>query len=233
MSLLSLVSDAMILCGFSAPSTVYGNTDANVTLFRLLSQVEGDALSRRYDWRGLKVLGTMTGDGSSTEYTLPTDFDRFVTGYPLYMDGTPQLPLHKVSDDDMLAMKVAETQPTNPVWRLFGDTIEYYPAPESGDIIKIEYRSKYWIVDEDLATRKATWAEDTDLALMPERLITLGLIWRYKHAKGLDYAEDFRTYQIESHKAGTVNNGRQTIVMRSNFLPDYADAPLTDPRVTP
>jgi len=233
MSLLTCVQDAMVLCGFESPSAVYSSSDPTVSQFKTLSQVEGDILSRRYDWRALKVLGTMTGDGSSTEFSLPTDFDRFVAGFPLYLDESPQLPLEMVTDDRMLALKVAQTNPTRPVWRLFGDAIEFYPAPETTDVIKIEYRSKYWIVDETLTTRQTRWTADTDVAVIPERLITLGVVWRYKQAKGFDYGEDFRTYQYEVTKAGSVDGGRQTIVMRSNFIGDYSNAGLTDPRVTP
>ena len=231
MSLLTTVQDAMVICGFDSPSLVYASSDPTTTIFKTLSQVEGDALCRRFDWRALKVLGTLTGDGTSTDFTLPNDFDRFMTGDPMWIDESPELPLQMVNDDEMLRYKVAQTDPVNPVWRLFGDTIEFYPAPDNGDAIKLEYRSKYWVIDETLVTRRARWAADTDVSLLPERLISLGIVWRFKQAKGFDYAEDYRTYQIECAKAGASDNGRQTIRLRSNFFGDYADAPASDPRV--
>jgi hypothetical protein len=231
MSLLSLVSDAMTLCGFDAPTSVIGNTDPTVTLFKALSQVEGDILSRRADWRSTKVAGTLTGDGSTTLFDLPSDFDRFMTAYPFWRDNTPSQPLMQVTDDRMLSMKVAAVTPTRPVWRLFGDQIEFYPAPDSGDVVKYEYRSSQWILDDDGTTRKATWAEDADTAVFPERLITLGCIWRFKREKGFDYAEEFRTYQIEVTRAESRDGGRQTIQMRSHYYTDYAHAPLSEPRV--
>jgi len=233
MSLLSLVQDAMVLCGFESPSAVYSSSDPTVSQFKTLSQVEGDILSRRYDWRRLKVLDDYTGDGTTTTFSLPTDFDRFVTGFPFFLDESPQLPLEMVTDDRMLALKVAQTNPTRPVWRLFGNSVEFYPAPETTDVIKFEYRSKYWIVEETETTSKARWTADTDVAVIPERLITLGLVWRYKKSKGFEYGEDFRTYELEVTKAGSVDGGRQTIAMRSNFIGDYSNAGLTDPRVTP
>lgn len=231
MGLLSTVQDAMVICGFDSPSLVYASTDPTTVLFKTLSLVEGDALSRRFDWRRLKVLNTFTGDGSTTEFSLPTDFDRFVTGHPIWLDESPQLPLRMVTDDEMLAMKVSQTDPVTPVWRLIGEKIEFYPAPDSGDLLKTEYRTTKWIYDESETTRKARWTADTDVAAIPERLITLGLVWRYKQAKGFDYAEDYRTYQIECEKAGASNGGRQVIRMRSDYLGDYADAPASDPRV--
>lgn len=233
MSFLTVIQDAMVQCGFDSPSLAYASTDPTVGIFKTLSQVEGDALSRRFDWRKLKKLGALLGDGSSTVFNLPSDFDRLVPGNPLWIDEEPVLPLLMVNDDEMMRYKTAQTEPVNPVWRLFGDAIEFYPALESGDNVKLEYRSKYWITDESGATARARWAADTDVALIPERLISLGLVWRFKQAKGFDYAEDYRTYQMEVEKAGGVDNGRQVITLRSDFFNDYAHAAPTDPRVIP
>jgi hypothetical protein len=231
MSLLTIVSDAMAICGFSEPSIVYASSDDNVSLFKRLSQVEGDALSRKGDWRGLKVLGTLTGDGSSTEYTLPADFDRFMTGYPLREADEAGAVLQLVTDDELAAIKTYVAGPTKPVWRLFGDTIEFYPALDSGQGVTTEYRSSYWISDETGATRLPRWSADTDYAVIPERLMTLGLVWRYKQSKGLTYDEDFRTYELECAKAMAAQNARQPIKMRSDFMGDYTDGPISDPRV--
>lgn len=231
MSLLTLIQDAMVTAGFDSPSIAYASTDATTKLFVRLSLVEGDALARRHDWRGLKVLAQMTGDGSSTEFALPADFDRFMTKYPIFIDGAAFPPLERVTDDEMLALKVASSQPYRPVWRLFGDNIEYYPAPEDGDVIKTEYRSNYWIYNEAGTSRQARWQADTDYSIIPERLVMLGTLWRYKQAKGFDYAEDFRNYQLEVAKEIQGEGGRESIFMRSNYTSDYMVRPIVDPRV--
>ena len=231
MSLLTIVQDAMVQAGFDSPSIVMASSDATVTLFKQLAQVEGDSLSRAHDWRGLKVLASMTGDGTSTEYSLPADFSRFMTAYPFWQQDTPSVPLIHVTDDEMQALKVAAASPSRPVWRLFGDNIEFYPAPTDGYVIKSEYRSAYWIVDGSDSSRNLRWTNDTDSAVIPERLISLGCVWRYKQAKGFDYAEDYRTYRIEMAKEASAENGRQTITMRESFPGDYLDYRNGDYRV--
>lgn len=226
MSLLTIVSDAMTQCGLTAPTLVYASTDATVKLFMNLAQVEGDALSRATAWRGLKTSGTITGDGTTTQFALPAAFHRFMTPYPFWLDNHPSSPLFKVGDAELLSFQVAETQPTRPVWRMKGEFIEFYPAPDSGEIIKYEYLSQYWI------SGRARWSADDNTCVIPERLISLGLVWRFKQAKGFDYAEDFRSYQIERNKEMMVEGGVQTIRARSHFLGDYGNTILVDPRVT-
>lgn len=130
--------------------------------------------------------------------------------------------LTKVSDQELVALKAQETDPPEPVWRLFGDQIEIWPALDNGEIVTTEYRSFYWILDNNGTTRKARWGADTDRALVPERLMTLGLVWRWKQAKGFDYSESFRSYQFERQRAAGVDGGSPTIQIAETSRADIA-----------
>jgi hypothetical protein len=222
MSLLTIVQDAMALCGLSSVSQAYGVNDSTVAQFVALSQVEGDELSRFHDWRSLKVMAQLTGDGTSTLWDLPEDFDRFMSGEILWSNDSAGELLPLVSDQELVALKAQETDPPESVWRLFGDQIEIWPALSNGEIVTTEYRSSYWILDNNATTRKARWSADTDRAIVPERLITLGLVWRWKQAKGFDYSESFRSYQFERQRAAGVDGGSPTIQISETSRADIA-----------
>jgi hypothetical protein len=231
MSLLTIIERAMVLCGQSAPTTVINNPSPTVTQFRVLSEEEGDELARYHDWRALKVSASLTGDGTSTEFDLPIDFHRFMPGDKFWMDDTPTRPLLKVSDDEMARAKANDTDPIYPYWRLFGDQIEFFPAPETGQVIRTEYRTNYWILSSDESERRLTWAADTDFTPLPERVIVLGVRWRWRKMQGLDYAEDQRTWQIERDRECYADNPRQTLHVRKPMTHDgllrgaYGDTP--------
>ena len=55
------------------------------------------------------------------------------------------------------------------------------------------------------------------MASVPERLITLGVVWRWKRAKGLDYAEEFRTYQYQRLQAANRNSGVRVLELATSF----------------
>ena len=59
---------------------------------------------------------------------------------------------------------------------------------------------------------KETFSQDNDTFALPERLLTLGLIWRYRSQKGLDYSEDLATYG--NALAQEQNNDKGARVMR-------------------
>ena len=218
MSLLTISQDACALLGLSVPTAVASSTDETYSQLVYFAQFEGDEINRAYKWRKQKVQASFTGDASTTVWALPTDFERFTTEQR--RQSSVLLGLQgPVSDDEFLDAYVRGFNPTIPYWRVFGDNIETVPAVKSGQVVMFEYISTYWITDSG-GTAKARFTADSDLSLIPDRLITLGVVWRWKRAKGLDYAEEFRTYQIEKARAMYTDGGTPRLRMGEGA--DYA-----------
>ena len=224
MSLLSLIADAAILVGIDEPLAVASSSADEIKQLRVISQQEGDELSRAFDWRKLKVQATITGDGSSEYWDLPDDFDRQQPGDNLWLADSPHLPLiGPISDESMLAIKASVSEPSRSVWRYFGDQVQIWPVLDAGENVSLEYRSSHWIVSADGQTVRNRWQVDTDIALIPERLMTLGVVWRWKAYKGLDYAQSFDTYEKEKMKAMRADGGFRTLRMSDSFNRDILD----------
>ena len=72
---------------------------------------------------------------------------------------------------------------------------------------------------------------DDDYPLLDSNLITLGVIWRWKKSKGLEYAEDFDTYEAAVSDAMARDGTKPKISMNgpqeANFQP-FIVVPLTD-----
>src|ERR1700751_1508769 len=101
------------------------------------------------------------------------------------------------------------------------------PTPASGDSYYFEYQSKNWCTDSTGATKQSAFAADADVALLDEDLLTDGLVWRFKHAKGLEYAEDFATYQRDVTNAITRDTERPSLNMgRTDSSPTGVVIPI-------
>jgi hypothetical protein len=135
-------------------------------------------------------------------------------GQALWSQKYPSIPLQgPISSQDLLALKALPVMPVRPVWRLIGGQLEIWPTLANGEIVNGEYRSTNPIVSGDGSTRKTRWTNDTDYALFPEIILRLGLIWRWKASKGLDYGEDFKTYQLERDKKAAHEAGGKIVRM--------------------
>ena len=226
MSILSATSDAMILCGQPQPSSVVSNLDATVAKFLAFAQVEVELTGSDFNWRNLNIALTLTGDGSTTLFALPSDFERMLQGQALWSSKYPSIPLQgPISSQDLLALKALPVMPVRPVWRLIGGLLEIWPALGAGEVVNGEYRSTNPIVSGDGLTRKPRWSNDSDYALFPEVILRLGMIWRWKQSKGLDYKEDFTTYQLEREKKAGHEAGAKIVRMTNTLSFSSTDWP--------
>ncbi|UQD69210.1 hypothetical protein JEY40_24655 [Bradyrhizobium japonicum] len=218
MSLLTVIQDAMVLCGQSQPSSVVSNTDPTVLKFLAFAQIEAEETGSEFNWRNLNVAMSLTGDGTTTLFALPSDFERILQGQALWSTKYPSIPLQgPISSQELLALKALPVMPVRPVWRLIGGQLEIWPALSAAEVVNGEYRSFNPIVSGDGNTRKARWSNDADYTLFPEVILKLGVIWRWKQSKGLDYAEDFRSYSLERDKKAGHEAGGRIVRMTNTF----------------
>jgi hypothetical protein len=219
MSLLTLCQEAAALCGIAEPTSVLSSGDDTYIQMARLAQVEGDELSRIIPWRGIKVTAYMTGDGSTTFWNLPADFDRFPDGDSLWRDERRYEALDgPLSDNEFVAITSSNENPTLPVWRLYASSIEVYPALDDAEIVNFDYYSKFWICDSTGVTVYRKWSSDTDYALIPEDLITLGVVWRWKRAKGLAFEDDRASYMAQRMEVARKDGGNR-ILSASEYFP--------------
>jgi hypothetical protein len=206
MSLLSIISGtdqgAAVLCNLPAPTSVINSTDPNVPLLLRLANQEGRELARRHDWQRLLVDYTFASLATEAQTALPTNFDRFLPNPEIWNRSLTQKyygPTDARTWGQLKALAVTAGAPG--WWRLIGNGLEITPAPTAGQTLAIPYISTNWCQSSALVAQSA-WTSDTDTALIPERLITLGIVWRYRKSKGLDYAEDMATYEREVERYG-------------------------------
>ena len=198
MSLLEIVTDpvmgAAVLCGIANPTSAISTTDPNVPMLLRLANQEGRSLSRRHDWQNLVVAHTQTALAAQAQTAFPADFDRLMP-YPEIWNRTNNMmyagPTSPRARQQLLSASITAGSPG--WWWIQGNVLQIYPDPTAGDTLAFDYVSKYWVN----GMTAASFTADADTADIPEHLICLGVVWRYKKSKGFDYAEDMSTYERE------------------------------------
>ena len=211
MSLLDIISDetegAAVLCNLPAPTSIIGSTDPNVPRLLRLANQEGRILSRRHDWQNLMVDYTVATLAAELQTALPADYDRLLPYPELWNRSLAQMYRGPTMADTWGQIKgLGVTTGAPGWWRMLGNALYITPAPTAAQTLAFPYISKNWC-ESSGGTDQAAWAADTDTARIPERLITLGIVWRYKHGKGMDYAEDMSTYEREVELACSRDRG--------------------------
>jgi hypothetical protein len=192
MTALSAASDAAVqLWGRELP-TLFSSTEQEVMELRTLLHDVAEDIGKAYDWPILIVKHSINGDGVDTSFPLPVDYDRMPIKSNLYSTRS-QLPLARVHDiDQWLEFEITPVVGYPGYWMLLGGEVQIKPALATGENFRFYYVSNRVWTD---GTPKERATQDGDRFRLPERLITMGLIWRWRQMKRLEYGEDMASYQ--------------------------------------
>jgi len=216
MTMLSTVQYFFKRNGLSVPATVAGSTDSQVTQVAALLEEEGNDLAQRYPWEGITFEATHTttaAESQGTVASIATNGFRYIKNETIW-DRTDQLPvIGPMSGTEWQTLKAVTSNGPRYRYRIRGGLLLVNPAPAANHAWAFEYVSKNWILGADGTTYKQYFTLDTDTMLIPEELLLSGLRWRWKKEKGLDYAEDFRTYEAQISDAMGRDGGKERLNM--------------------
>lgn len=219
MTVLSVVTSFCERTGLPVPTSVLGTTDKQLLQIRALLEEEGNDLASRGSWEGLTFeasLTTLASDDQGAISTIASNGFRYIKNDTIW-DRTSQLPVCGPMDSaEWQAMKALVN--TGPMYRyrIRGGKLLVDPTPPAGNNWRFEYVSQYWSLGANGTTYKQYFTLDTDTILLPETLVLMGLRWRYKKEKGLDYAEDFETYEMQVKDALGRDGSKKTLSMEGS-----------------
>jgi hypothetical protein len=208
-TLLSIIRDASDRLGLSRPTSVMASTDQLTLSLLGAAQEEGKQLYDRHTWQVLQTEYTFSTANGTASYALPSGFDQ------LLKDTVFNRTRRRRMQGDLSPSQWQETQASlvtmvNPAFRIRGNLFYISPTPTAIETVAYEYMSTNWCQSAS-AVGQSAWAADDDTGILSEKLMTLGVIWRFKASKGLDYAEDMNNYEIAVNKAIFKDGARVTI----------------------
>lgn len=88
------------------------------------------------------------------------------------------------------------------------------PGVSQTDVIAYEYISKNWCLSAS-GTPQPRWAADDDTYYWPENTAVLGLKWWFLRAKGLDYTEEVRQYEMAVQRQQARSGGNRSLPLNA------------------
>lgn len=218
MTVLSAIQRACTPIGLGVPTAVFSSTEReHLELQDVANTVAGD-MADFYDWQILKAIATITGDGTTTAFSLPSDYGRMLKKAELRASTFPGSPLEHITDtDEWLRIVVSGMTAGIGQWTIYGNQIQILPALANAATAKYFY-IKNTIVDPASGSDKARFDMDTDTFLLDEGCLELGIIYKWKRNKGLPYAEELQDYNDKlAERAGNDKGSKILVVGRQRF----------------
>lgn len=214
MTILSVCSDAAIELSQTEPTTLFSTTDRFAKELRVQANKSAVAIAKAYDWQALTKRATITGDGSETEFALPSDYDRMALKTNLASSAS-NIDLVKATDLDQWDYFQNHMSTTVPgYWMILGGQMQVSPAPAT-DVI----HSYYYISNNIVVGDKSAFTADSDVFVLPERLLTLSIIWRWRASKRMEYAEDMQNFEIAMSEETARDKGSRLLVAGRQRIP--------------
>jgi len=112
-------------------------------------------------------------------------------------------------------------QPAGPRrrFRIMNDQFVINPVPYDSNELVYEYYSCNWCMNSSYQTQPR-WTSDTDTYLLDDDTFILGLKWRFRRAKGLDYDQEWQDWDrsIDRYKA---NQATSTNISINSSAPGF------------
>lgn len=229
MTLLAIVQAAADELGIHRPASVVDSPDQTAIQMLALANREGKRLAKR-NWTVLQTEHTFSTVDGTAAYALPSDFERFLFETEWNRTDGRRI-AGPIPASEWQALKSGLVNPgiTNR-FRVKGNSSTSFfldPTPSAAESLVFEYASNLWC-ESSGAVGQTAWAADTDVGRIDEDLMTLGLKWRWKAAKGFAYAEEKAEYDSAVETAYARDGGMRTLNLgsASDSLPD-ANIPET------
>ena len=214
MTILSALQSAAIRLVSQRPTVFFGSSNTfELELTDMANEVAKD-VAQYTDWNALTKVATLAGNGTTAEFDLPDDFDRFL------LTGAIQDPVNWVFGYrhylDLNTFLLDESRNWNAApggWIVYGDKLRFSPAPTGS--ARFPYITKNIVLGENTSP-KEEFTADTDTFRLPERLLTLGLVWRWRENKKLDASGDQEAFIKALDEYAAKQDG--PVVIRRNSM---------------
>ncbi|WP_141339702.1 hypothetical protein [Bradyrhizobium sp. USDA 3458] len=231
MTILSACDQASKLMGKGAMTSLFANTDPFAGELAALSNDVAPDIAKRYDWQKLITLNSQVGDGTATAFDLPANYDRMPVKANVWLSST-SLPMEHVTDlDDWRQRRLLSLSSLGGEWTIIGGQMQIFPAMTASQTATFYYVSNQ-IVSKSGGSTDAAFSADTDSFRLPERLMSLALIWRWRQMKRFDYAEDMETFEIALAQEIARDKGSKIIRVGVARTPDWT-VPTYPGTITP
>lgn len=165
------------------------------------------------DWQGLVRLATFTGTGAAEKFARPADYDRMLVHSDVADPANWLWGYGHVSDiNEYLFLKDRGWGAVWPgIWTLFGDKFHFFPVPAIGQEARFPYITRNVVRDAQSGGVKPDFTRDDDTFILPENLLTLWLVWRWRENNKLDFSGDQEAFMAAISAAGAKDGGSRII----------------------
>lgn len=200
MTILDAMQSAAIRLVGTKPQVFFASSEQfELEIVDLINEVAKD-ICKYADWQALTKIRTIAGDDVTEVFELGEDYDRQLVVTDIQDTNSWFWGYQHVENiNDFIFYKNRGFNLITPgIWCIFNNELNFWPAPATGATATFPYISTGYARLNGSAVVNPQFENDTDGFEIRggERLLTLGLIWRWRENKKLDYTGDQEAFML-------------------------------------
>lgn len=238
MNALEIIQAACSDIGITRPTVALAATDAGTQQLVGLLNKAGSKLRDHHAWQNLTREHTMVSLAAESQGSIAASIA--AAGRPAYSRITNESLWNRTLGQPVVGPVDAPTWQgykalsfTGPFseFRVRGGELLMLPVPAAGNTLAFEYITTMWLTDVTGVTYRNGITADTDAMLLDDELLLLSLIWRWKKAKGFEYAEDLAEYELQLASRVAFDTPKRRLSLMAGSGMDMSRAQTTIPRL--
>lgn len=191
MTCLSIVQTVCKRLALNVPTVVASSTDPQTMQLLALLNEEGQTLAEATNWQALVASASFVTVATEIQGAMSTIAPglKFVVNDTIWNQSLRFPVFGPLSAQRWAQQKAMFYQGPWNQWRIFDDQIHFVPTPPAGQTCTFEYVTKNWV-----SGSASEFTADAETSLLDEQVLIMGLIWRFRQYKGLDYSADLEKY---------------------------------------
>lgn len=182
----------------------------------MINEVAKDILESA-DWQGLTQIANLIGDGNTEAFDKPDGYDRQLIRSDVQDPSNWVFGYYHCQDiNEFMWRKNRGFGPWPGIWIIFDNKFQFWPPPAAGQVAQFPYVSNKYAINAIDGVRKAAFSRDDDGYVLNERLLMLGLVWRWRENKKLDYTGDQEAFMKAISEYSGKDKGSKVFRSRSN-----------------
>jgi hypothetical protein len=192
MTCLTLVQTACTRLGLNKPTAVVTSSDPQIMQLLALANEEGQTLAEMTNWQALVKPASFVTVATEIQGSMSTIAPgcKFIVNDTIWNQSLRFPVFGPLSAQRWAQQKAMFYQGPWNQFRVFDDQIHFVPTPPAGQTCTFEYTTKFWT-----SSGAEEFQSDSDTSLLDEKVMVMGLITRFRQAKGLDFQADLVKYQ--------------------------------------
>lgn len=195
MTVLSACQQAAVKLNQTSPSSVFSSTADFPAQLALAANEAAEAIVEAHDWQKLRTLATISGDASTTSFALPVDYNRMLKKAVVHSATWQGAQFFQAKDEDnWLYINDIGITGTPGTWIILGGRFQVFPAMPVGETARFYYISSKYV--QGSGGTQTSFTADADTFLLSEKLLRLGIVWRWLSDRKMEYSEAMSNFEI-------------------------------------